>query len=487
MSTNEPAGKLARWAAPWGSEGESGMRLLSDGLEAFEVRAHLARHAECSIDILIYQFEDGVTSRVLTAELLAAAERGVAVRLLVDDISAILIQRMLRALVTHPRIEVRLFNPVTFWRRWFWSHQLAMGLTLARSHRRMHNKLWLVDDRLGITGGRNMSDDYFIVNSEYNFADLDMLVAGGSVVAQMRRCFDAYWQGRLVRELETLVALEADYQWPQLRDELARLLSGEELADSPWLPIHHEEARELSRGLGEMVSSEGELLWDHPDKAASRGYPPLEMSLAPALGRAIASATSHVRIVSAYFVPSERQVIDLEALLERGVTVTVLTNSLDANDAPIVNGAWAGWRQRYLELGASVHELREGHTPRKRHRRRRQHHFGALASSLHGKSITIDDDRIFVGSLNIDPRSIWWNTEMGLLVRHPELNAQLSRVIDRALEPDSSFRVTLDDHGLCWTCNDDKQRERRFRREPGDWPARVQKWVGALPGVRRLL
>ncbi|MFC0336670.1 putative cardiolipin synthase [Kushneria avicenniae] len=486
MTNDTSSGALARWASQHGAASDdcSGMRLLSDGLEAFEVRAHLARHAEYSIDSLSYILEEGVTTHVLMAELLAAAERGVDVRMLVDDMSAMNVQSMLRAMQTHPRIEVRLFNPVTFWRRYYWSHRLAMALTLRRSHRRMHNKLWLVDGAVGIAGGRNLSDDYFITASDYNFADLDMLVAGGHAVEQMRECFSRYWHGRCVRTLSSLVPEIPDYDWQALRDELKQKLSGESLAESPFLPIHHGETRQIEDGLGELVPARGELYWDHPDKSCQPGYPSREFIMGTELGAMIAETQRRIKIVSAYFIPSERDVIDIEALLERGVDVTILTNSLQANDTPIVNGAYAPWRRRFLTKGAHMHELRHGHKPR----RRRMHHFGAMASSLHGKAMVMDDKRLFIGSFNMDPRSTWWNNEMGLRVDHEGLVADLDDVIERALSPASSFKVEQDDNErLSWVTVDENEQERRLTKEPGNLLARTQKWLGRMPGIRRLL
>ncbi|WP_438766020.1 phospholipase D-like domain-containing protein [Kushneria sp. TE3] len=486
MTNDMSSSALARWAKQYGppSESSSGMRLLSDGLDAFEVRAHLARYAEYSIDSLSYLLEDGTTTQVLMAELLAAAERGVSVRMLVDDMSAISVQGMLRAMQTHPNIDVRLFNPATFWRRYTWSHRLAMGLTIRQSHRRMHNKLWLVDGVVGIAGGRNLSDDYFITKSEYNFADLDMLVADGHVAEQMRECFSQYWHGHCVRTLTSLVPETPGRDWQALRDELKRKLSGEELADSAFLPIHHGEKRALEEGLGELVQADGELYWDHPDKPCQPGYPSRELIMGPALGAIVAQTQHHIKIVSAYFVPSERDVIDIEALLDRGVEVTVLTNSLQASDTPVVNGGYAPWRQRYLEKGAHMHELRHGYKPR----RRRKHHFGIMASSLHGKAMVMDNKRLFIGSFNIDPRSTWWNNEMGLRVEHDGLVAELDEVIERALSPASSFKVERDDQGqLSWLTVNENNETHRLHKEPGTLLARAQKWLGGMPGISRLL
>lgn len=486
MTNDMSAGALRRWAKQHGqaSNDSSGMRLMSDGLDAFEVRAHLARYAEHSIDSLSYLLEDGTTTRVLMAELLAAAERGVRVRMLVDDMSAISVQGMLRAMQTHPNIEVRLFNPVNFWRRYTWSHRLAMALTIRRSHRRMHNKLWLVDGMVGIAGGRNLSDDYFITKSEYNFADLDMLVADGRVAEQMRECFRQYWRGRCVSTLTSLMPKAPDHDWQALRETLKQQLSGEELADSAFLSIHHGEQRALEDGMGELVQAEGELYWDHPDKPCQPGYPSRELIMGPAIGAMVADTQTDIKIVSAYFVPSERDVIDIEALLEKGVGVTVLTNSLQANDTPLVNGGYAPWRRRLLEKGARMHELRHGHKPR----RRRKHHFGIMASSLHGKAMVMDDKKLFIGSFNIDPRSTWWNNEMGLRVEHEGLAAELDEVIERALSPASSFRVELDDQGqLSWVTVDEGNQAQRLTKEPGNLLVRAQKWLGSLPGVRRLL
>nr|AMR00668.1 phosphatase D [Kushneria phosphatilytica] len=391
---------------------------------------------------------------------------------------------MLAAFDTHPNVEVRVFNPVRFWRQSIWSQRLAMVLTGWRSHRRMHNKLWLVDRRVGIAGGRNLGDDYFSADSEYNFADLDLLMAGGPVIDEMTGCFEAYWSSRSVERLDRLVTATHGWQWCLEQFDQRDDFNDERLRSSDQL-----------EGLGrlateELIPARARLLWDNPAKVECAWWrrPPLEYCLTPALADAINEVQKELYLVSAYFIPSEREHIDLEALLKRGVSLVALTNSLEGNDTPIVQGGYAFWRPRLLRLGARLHELRfDTRRPGKHQRRKRlASRFGALSSSLHGKAMAMDRDRVFIGSYNMDPRSMWWNTEMGLLVESERINEQLRKTIERSLAPERSFQVVLADRQLSWHWRDEGA-ERSSTREPGSWWHRVQAWVGALPGVSRLL
>ncbi|RKQ95861.1 putative cardiolipin synthase [Kushneria sinocarnis] len=484
LNSRPTASLLEEWVSQHDRPEHGGVRLLTEGRDSLDKRRRLTRLATRRVEMISYLVEEGNTSRALLEDLLCAAERNVQVRLLVDDLSAIQLQTLLGALDTHPNVEVRVFNPVHFWRGAVWSQRLAMVLTGWRSHRRMHNKQWLVDRRVGIAGGRNMGDDYFSADSEYNFADLDLLMVGGPVIDEMGRCFDTYWSSRSVERLATLSAATHDWQW--CREQLAQRddLDGEPL-----------ESSDRFEGLGRMASetlipAPARLLWDHPAKIECAWWqrPSLEYCLTPQLADVLDQVQDELYLVSAYFIPSERDYIDLEAMIRRGVALTALTNSLEGNDTPIVQGGYAFWRNRLLRLGARLHELRfDTRRPGKHQRRKRlASRFGALSSSLHGKAMAFDRDRVFIGSYNMDPRSMWWNTEMGLLVESEQLNEQLRRTIERSLAPERSFRVVMTEQQLSWHWRD-RGADQSTPREPGSWRHRLQAWLGALPGISRLL
>jgi putative cardiolipin synthase len=425
------------------AEAATGIALLPLGLEGFMARVSTARTAGHSLDLQYYTWMEDTTGRLLAREALRAADRGVRVRLLLDDSYALSGDALLATLSAHARIEVRLFNTRRF--RFLGQFGLALEFALGGWHlnHRMHNKCWVADGKLAIVGGRNISDAYFDAAGDFNFRDLDLIIAG-EAASQAQAVFDSYWSSSLACPVErfragrdlSAAALEA------LRTRLDE--APEEEKAKPYLKeLEHTRAslREV-----ELMPADGavRVLADPPAKAKGRG---ITGCMAPAIAAALMSAKHEALVVSPYFVPGEGGMAIFEALVKRGVKVTVVTNSLAATDVVAVHAGYARYRPRLLELGVTLFEL-------KRTTKRNGGVFGSKGASLHTKALAIDSEHVFIGSFNIDPRSARLNTEMGAFVDHAELAAQLHAEHQRLTEPDRSYRVWMQGRKMLWTDED---------------------------------
>lgn len=460
-------------------QGRSGYRLLPRGDEAFALRAALVDQAQRSLDVQSYIADDGITTRVLMGRALRAAQRGVRVRLLLDDLASLGSEGYLAALDSHPDVEVRLFNPLLRGRGSLLTRGLMMGLDFDRQHRRMHNKLWVVDNAVAITGGRNLGDEYFDADTRRNFADLDVLAAG-PIAADLSAGFDSYWRHPLAQPLARFATAQPG-AWRQLLEELEAWQATQREGNRYFQALRRRYA-EAPTLLGPLIWAHGEALWDDPGKVRLTGRPALDQTLAGALAARLDAPDERLLLISAYFVPTRQGVARLADLAEAGVQTTVITNSLAATDIPAVHGAYARYRPALLARGVRLFELRpdgEDATgaglP------------GASDSSLHIKAMAFDADRLFVGSFNIDPRSLWWNTEVGVLIDSPALNARLWALAEEGMHPAVSYRVRRDAAGrLSWHAWDG-DRHRVWHRDPAGFWRRLGAWLGRLPGVESLL
>ncbi|GAB2785457.1 phospholipase D-like domain-containing protein [Halomonas shantousis] len=455
----------------------SGLRLLTQGREAFALRAALAANAQKSLDVQTYILEEDSTSHALLHQLLLAAQRGVRVRLLLDDTASLGKQPLLAALDSHPNVEVRVFNPVPVGRGNWLAYYLALASDFDHRHRRMHNKLWLTDGSVAITGGRNLGDEYFDVAEEINFDDLDVL-AVGPVVDALSGSFDAYWNHRLAVPLRQFTQAASD-AWLGLLAEL-----GAEVRQDDALPAP--EAASLLAGTTGQALRESltwapaVALWDLPEKLESEDYPPLGLTLLAQLSGAFANLRQRLLIISPYVIPTRAGIRYLQSLEARGIEVTILTNSLEATDLPALHGAYAPWRPELLANGARLHELRANPAAgasRGRHD----------ISSLHTKAMAFDDERVFIGSLNTDPRSVWWNSEVGLLIDSPTLARQLWALAARGADPRHGYEVRLTQDGhLAWLTEMDGH-QAMLREEPGGFWRRLKAWGLRLLPIEHLL
>ncbi len=411
--------------------GKSGVAYLSDGLDAYAARAVITRHAGRSLDLQYYLWHDDLIGHLMARELHAAAERGVRVRILLDDMNALDKDALMLALDAHPNIEIRLYNPFRN-RNGIW-RMVEMVQRFFSVNHRMHNKSWIADGRVAIVGGRNIGEEYFSARPDVNFQDLDLLVAGNAV-QQANRIFDDYWNSEAAVPVRAL----AFYTAPQLR-LLVRESNHEATLESakPYLArvARSQAARSFYRDTLDLHWSNGvDIISDPPMKHRRDDQAHwLVTRLVKELG-----ATRHkALLISPYFVPGEEGTEGLAAMVARGATVGVVTNSLAANDVAAVHSGYMHYRAPLLRGGVHLYELKA--------------HgnvgggglFGSSGASLHTKAFMIDDQRGFVGSFNLDPRSAYLNTEMGVLFDDRELAAQLRAEYLRLAGPEQSYWVTL--------------------------------------------
>ncbi len=424
--------------------GAAGVSLVADNRAAFALRAFSARAASGTLDLQYYNWNEDATGALLAREALRAADRGVRVRLLLDDLYVRGYERELAALAEHPCVDVRLYNP--FRVRSWGAFGAAVDFLLAsyRLNHRMHNKAWIADGRLFIGGGRNIGDEYFDAAKQFNFRDLDLVVEG-EAAAQAVAHFDRYWNSVRVRPIEALAAaasrrrdlpadgldgmrdrLEAATATPAAAEYLARSADGPDLAGM------------LAKRRVLVPTDRVRVAADPPRKGLGRRRAP---GLLNEVRRAIGAAEREVLIVSPYFVPGRRGARLLTPLVRRGVRVTVVTNSLAATDVLAVHGGYARHRRRLLRAGVELYELKRGG----------QEGASLLGSggnaSLHTKAFCVDGELAFVGSFNFDPRSAHLNTEMGTFVRNPAVAGRLCEEVARLTDPARSWAVRLNGAG----------------------------------------
>ena len=408
-------------------QGTIGFRPLPSGVDALVVRMVLAEVAERSLDVQYYIWHDDLTGRLFANALLRAADRGVRVRVLVDDVGTKANDETLLTLDSHPNIEIRLFNPVA--NRSF--RGLGMLGDFSRVNRRMHNKAFVADNQRAVLGGRNIGDEYFEAAVDLAFGDLDVLVVGPTV-GEVSKAFDAYWNappsvpiGALTGRSGRSGSLDA------LRSELAAF--AESQRDSAY--VSHARAgaaQSLAAGTEGFYWGKATLLVDDPAKVG-RAPEDTEGHLLPQFGRIGLSNESELLIVSPYFIPGDAGVEWLRGQVRKGVRVTVLTNSLAASDVGAVHAGYKQYREALVDAGVQLHELKPGAIEYGREKRK-NNSMGASQASLHAKTFVFDRRAVFIGSLNLDPRSVQLNTEIGVVCESEPLAQALSRGVEGALD-----------------------------------------------------
>ncbi|MDB5380484.1 MAG: phospholipase D/transphosphatidylase, partial [Rhodospirillales bacterium] len=432
--------------------GLSGIHLLNDGRSAFAVRAMLARAAVRSLDVQYYIWHGDLSGTLLLEEVRVAAERGVRVRLLLDDNGTRGLDVPLAALDAHPNIEVRLFNPIVL----RWPRMLGLLIDPFRLNRRMHNKSFTVDNQVTVVGGRNVGDEYFGARDSRLFMDLDAL-AVGPVVREVSTDFDRYWNSasaypvaRILPAVPRAAAAEIAAAARNVRQDAAAAAYINALSS---LPI----VEALRNGTLELTSAPVGIVSDDPVKAL--GAVPRGRTLWSALTRAIGAPRRKLRLVSGYFVPTDAGVDALASLSQAGVEVAVLTNALRATDVPLVHAGYAGYRVPLLRAGIRLFELSgvgaaEAAAPASRRVIGAGSDSGGSSTSsgsaLHAKTFVVDGDRLFVGLFNFDPRSHHLNTELGFVIESPALAQFVDRGLGERL-PDLTYEVRLETDGnLVW-------------------------------------
>lgn len=456
---------------------ETGFVLLGRGVDAFLARALLAQSAERSIDAQYYLLHDDLTGRLFIDQLLAAADRGVRVRLLVDDMDLQGRDHGARALDSHPNFEVRIFNP--FSRSGSRTLQLLTGF--GRVTRRMHNKSFSVDNQVTIVGGRNIGNEYFEADPSVDFNDLDVL-ATGPVTREVTASFDRYWNHPLAYPIATLQpSLPEDESLPVFRDKLNAYVDTQR--DGVFLSALHDAplAHRLRKGDLDLRWGSASVVADDPDKLVSdRGD--THFHLATALQPRFAALQHDLVIFSPYFVPGKQGTEFLSNLARRGIRVRILTNSLASTDVAVVHAGYAKYRKDLLRAGVELFEMKADENTADDDGKRMLS--GSSRASLHAKSFVLDHETIFIGSLNLDPRSVVENSEIGILLQEPVTAAEMSDWFDRHV-PKRAYRVELVDGSngserIRWREGDDAD-ARVFNSEPdASWSQRLLVTLASL-------
>lgn len=435
--------------------GLTGIWPLWPGGDAYAARVLLARAAHQSIDARYYIWQRDDNGLPLLDELRAAAERGVRVRLLVDDNGTPDLDADLAALNALPNFEVRVFNPFTIRS----PRLLSYPLDFPRINRRMHNKSFTVDGVATIVGGRNVGDIYFARDIQTQYSDFDVL-AVGQVVGEVADDFDAYWNSASAYPHELLIT----------RDASAMTGFTDAVAANAADPLNQTYRQEVAdeRLVSDVLA--GKLMFDwvpaklySDDPAKGLGQQRPGSLLATYMGPLLSQAQESLDVM-AYFVPGTQGTERLANAAIRGLKVRVLTNSLEATDVLPVHASYSKYRKDLLGSGVELYELKRN--PVDDLDREKLGLLGSSGASLHAKVFVMDRRSIFVGSFNFDPRSVWLNCEMGIWIESPRLAAAVSGGLDQGMS-DLAWQVREDGQGaLTWTTRDDGA-PRTVTDEPG--------------------
>lgn len=452
--------------------GESGFVLLRYGRDAFNLRVGLTDIAEKTLDVQVYIWEADETGRIFAERLLQAADRGVRVRILVDDLGLRASDSIVAAMDAHPNMEVRIFNPFANRN----SRVFDFIFDLGRVNHRMHNKIFIVDNSAAIVGGRNIGDHYFSVNQDTNFRDLD-IGAIGPIVPDISEVFDHFWQGEWSFPIHVLVESPPSNEEVKLLQ--TRLRTEIESGSYPY-DIEQDQAalfQYLADNSGQFIWARGQIVWDDPAPEDASSGPANRTRIASSLDGKVKTLKHSLDIESAYFVIGDGGVAEIQELIDRGVRVRILTNSLASNDVLAAHAGHAQYRKKILKTDAELYELRPDSAVIKKT------WVGESRAGLHTKALVFDEESIFVGSYNLDPRSANINTEAGLYVESEELAAQLLEYMEDGKHPENAYQLFLDDRGdLGWISLENGEQVRYEVDPHSSWGQRfMTRFIGLLP------
>lgn len=452
--------------------GQSAFYPLSSGLEAFIARMASVAVADRTLDLQYYIWENDLTGRLMFHSAVTAADRGVRVRILLDDLNQARHEKMLAILDSHPNIEVRMANP--FASRSFRIFDIMRFSTV---NRRMHNKVFIVDNQAGIIGGRNIANEYFDASTEMNFGDFDLWTFG-PVVQSLSQEFDTYWNSEIsypITALNHFQASPADLE--NLRQDFANSVQeaettryAEALQDTPMVRQFTKEPLKLFWGKAEVIID--------PPAKLSKMDDLKDQHLPYQLYPLIEETKKELLLVSPYFIPGEKGVNFFGSLRDRGVQAFVLTNSLASSDIATVFSGYKGYRQDLLKNGVKLFELKPNPVSKKK---KKQKTIGSFSSSgLHGKVFVFDRKKVFVGSMNLDPRSVTLNSEVGVVVESPEFARTVADRFMEDLAEDTYEVVLATDKNLQWKTQDGPLQKTYFTDPETSWWKRFKAAVSAI-------
>jgi putative cardiolipin synthase len=424
---------------------ESAVVLLDTGREAFISRITLADAAEASLDAQYYIWNADMTGRLLADRLLRAAERGVRVRLLLDDYGVGNKDNALIVLDNHPQIEVRVYNPFregfrSGLRKWT---SLAAGFS--RLNRRMHSKTFIVDNSLAIVGGRNIGDEYFDARPDMNHRDRELLAAG-PVVATVGKQFDEMWNSEWAIPISALVSFELSQDEVQNKYLVLAEYAGDEKNHPYPLPEGREQRQQLIDNWLEVATwAPAEFVYNPP--VITGGDEANGTVIADYLIELLKDAESEILVESAYFIISDELLQRIDPLLEKKIRIRALTNSLATTDVWTIHAGYTRNRKAIIQHGIGLYEFRPDAASCRRLVENQQLECADFEFSLHAKSVVFDRKIVYVGSFNLNPRSRYLNTETALIVHSPEMAERIARDIEENMQPENSWHVVLNDDG----------------------------------------
>jgi putative cardiolipin synthase len=451
--------------------GESGFIGLANGTEALGARMRLIAGAEHSIDAQYFILKNDRAGALFVTKLLNAADRGVRVRLLIDDIFSPGVDRPLSLLSSHPNVQVRLFNPLSRQGFRYWSYLFSFD----RVNRRMHNKSFTVDGSMSIVGGRNIGEEYFELKQSVMFEDYEVL-AIGPVVPEIGAAFDTFWNSELAVPVEAF-DIKIDPADLDIWREYISKKAGESANGIYAQAVNSTLLRDIKERRIQPTAAQAVLITDSPEKLLNEVGDRELATLAAELGQRFRAAQREILIVTPYFIPQESGARTIEKILAKGIRVIIVTNSLASTNHVAVHSGYARYRKRLLQAGAEIYEIRAdfigkdtdwGHKP--------------TQVTLHSKASVVDRETIFIGSLNFDPRSILINTEMGLFIDSVEVGGVFTQRLLDGL-PRVTWKVDLDDKGkLRWTYAWDGERQVLHEEPQASWGRRFMAGLyGILP------
>jgi putative cardiolipin synthase len=421
---------------------KSGFLLLDNNAESLQQRLMLIDEARYSLDIKYYLWYGDDSGELIFKRAMDAAKRGVRVRLITDDILLISEDENIAVIDAHPNVEIRLFNP---WRQYTSRRKQKKSQTVERFNYRMHNKLLVADNRIAIHGGRNLGDEYFGLNSTFNFLDIDVLGVG-PVARESSELFDHFWNNPAVvsasafgHDLPEESPQEVEYA------DLQRLKQSERLQN---VPIERQNWDETLRSLVQRLHpGTSKVIYDTLEDEG------ISQKMATVIPEFSKTATKELMVINAYLIPDELMMDNARNLIQKGVKIKVITNSLASQDVPAVNSHYGPWRKPILDAGVELYELRPDAAIKA------QTDTPPIVSGfigLHSKASVVDRSRVYIGSFNLDPRARDYNTEMGVLIDSPELAEELAQVAQELMQPENSWQVKINDEGkLIWQSDED--------------------------------
>ena len=422
----------------------TGYLVLFEPLEALATRLSLIDKAEKRLDLQYYIWDNDKVGSLALHALIRAADRGVKIRLLIDDNNAKSTEGIFLALAQHPNIEVKLFNPYRF-RKY---RALDMILDLKRINRRMHNKSFIADHQVALIGGRNMTNQYYNVSDNYQFSDVDVMLVG-TAVKDISHSFDEYWSHEYAYKVQEVVNQSAHHlSYESLKRQLDEHY--ERVTVQNYLDLTSN-----SQAIDSLMSRDIQLDWvkaevvkDSPDKIKSKAKKKEHLNFQ--LIQHLEQPEKNVDLISAYFVPEKKGAKMLTDLAKDGVKVRVLTNSFKANDVAVVHAFYGKYRQNLLEHGVQLYEflpaLNKNDLDKNTEdlaKKAKVSIKGLSRSSLHAKLMALDEKQVFIGSFNFDPRSAYLNTEIGVLLNSPPLAKAVHTTMDENLSK-YAYKLVLD-------------------------------------------